>query len=265
MPSTRSASVAPYARRRSGATLVVGPATRDFRPWLRLTVSPSRASPTGRPHGRPAASARIDPTFFTTTEPDLQAWVDEANALLPDSLPFVRDLREHPIVRLRPSQHTGRGVSLVDGVRVLAGAPLGLYFGSICRCPPTDEYALALPHLWDSGSRYDLVVDATEACRGRRPSPLNVAMYGHSCLDRTVSLSTVRLGVLPCTVAHATFDLRDGQALVWNFDGDLLGRSYTLDADERDELLGQGCHVIPCACRAPDPCPRTRWLRCFSP
>jgi hypothetical protein len=30
-------------------------------------------------------------------------------------------------------------------------------------------------------------------------------------------------------------------------------------------LLGQGCHVIPCACRAPDPCPRTRWLRCFSP
>jgi hypothetical protein len=30
-------------------------------------------------------------------------------------------------------------------------------------------------------------------------------------------------------------------------------------------LLGQGCHVIPCACRAPEPCPRTRWLRCFSP
>ena len=264
MPTTRSASVAPSARRRTGATLVVGLAARDSRPWLRLTVTPSGAPPLGQPWGRPGAPARSDSAFFTTPEPDLQAWVAEANDLLPDSLPFIRDLHEHPIVRLRPSQHTGRGVSLVDGVRVLAGSPLGLYFGSVCRCPPTDEYALALPHFWESGSRHDLVVDATEACRSRRPSPLNVALYGHSCMDRTVSLSTVRLGTIPCTVAHATFDLRDDQALVWNYDGDRRGSSYTLDADERDELLGKGGRVVPCACRAPDPCPRARWLRCFT-
>ena len=110
-----------------------------------------------------------------------------------------------------------------------------------------------------------MVVDATAACRGRGPSPINVALYGHSCLDRSVALSTVRLGTLPCTVSHAAFDLRDGRALVWNYDGDRLGSSYTMDSTERAELLGLGIDVVPCACRAPGPCPRARWLRCFNP
>ena len=151
----------------------------------------------------------------------------------------------------------------MDGVRVLAGSPLGLYFGDVCRSPPSDEYALALPTFRTHGSSHSLVVDATEACRGRRPSPVIVALYGHSCMDSTVALSTVRLGTLPCTVSHAISNLRDGRALVWNYDGDRRGSSYTMDSAERAELLGLGIDVVPCACRAPDPCPLVRWLRSF--
>jgi hypothetical protein len=71
-------------------------------------------------------------------------------------------------------------------------------------------------------------------------------------MDWTVSLSAIRLGTLPCTVAHATFDLRDGQALVWNRDGDRRCSSSSLDATYSDELLGQGYPAVPYA--------RARWL-----
>ena len=72
---------------------------------------------------------------------------------------------------------------------------MGLYFGDVCRSPLSDEYVLALLHFRSHGTRYDLVVDVTvtAACHGRGPSPINVALYGRSCRDRTVSLSTVRL------------------------------------------------------------------------
>ena len=65
-------------------------------------------------------------------------------------------------------------------------------------------------------------------------------------------------------LSHAAFDLRDGQALVWNYDGDCFGSSCTMDDADREEQLALGHGVVPCACRVPGPCPRARWLRRFA-
>ena len=57
----------------------------------------------------------------------------------------------------------------------------------MCHSPPSDEYALALnlglKHISSHGIRYGLAVDATPACCGSGPSAVNVALYGHSCMD----------------------------------------------------------------------------------
>ena len=73
--------------------------------------------------------------FFSTSEPDLAARVAEADGLAPDLLSPVLDADSRSTVRLHEHPATGWGVVLADGVSVIAGALLGLYFGDICREP----------------------------------------------------------------------------------------------------------------------------------
>ena len=202
-------------------------------------------------------------TFFSTAEPDLRAWVAAADAAVPSLLGRVLDPAAPPLVRLYESRTTGRGVELAPGAWVPKGTPLGLYFGDICRSPASDEYALELGRFWRRGQPFDLVVDAAAACRSPAPSPANVALYAHSCLDYTVTLSAVRVGPLPCTLARARYDLRGGQALTWNYDGRQRGTAYTFTGPDLALLGALGHSAVPCACRSPAPCPRSRWLRVF--
>ena len=153
---------------------------------------------------------------------------------------------------------------LADGASAPAGSLLGLYFGDICREPSSAEYALELPHFWSGAERLDLFVDAAASCQGPDPSPVNAAMYAHSCRDATMVLSATRLGPMPCIVARSRTDLRGGQALTWNYDGHGQGSAYTIDRHRRAELLADGVAMVPCACRSPTPCPRSHWLLDFS-
>ena len=168
-----------------------------------------------------------------------------------------------PVVRLYEHPVTGWGVVVADGASVPAGTILGLYFGDICREPSSAEYALELPHFWSGDVRFDLFVDAATSCQGPDPSPVNAAMYAHSCRDATMVLSATRLGPLPCIVARSRSSLRGGQTLTWNYDGHGQGSAYTIDRHRRAELLAEGTAMVPCACRAPAPCPRSRWLLDF--
>ena len=162
-----------------------------------------------------APPAAPSDTLFSTAELDLQARVQSRRHQRPRSRAssLRLDLYEHLVgtVRLLPSQHTSRGVTLVDSV-LLRKDPLGLYFSDICSPPPSDEYAPALKRFWTGGICYDLVVDATAACRGHSPSPATVALYYHLCQDSTVSLSTILLGALPFVVSRALTDLWHGRA-----------------------------------------------------
>ena len=202
--------------------------------------------------------------FFSTSEPDLAAWGAEADDLTPSLLSSVLDSRSRSIVRLHEHPATGWGVVLADGASVPTGALLGLYFGDICREPSSAEYPLELPHFWSGDDRLDLFVDAAASSQGPDPSPVNAAMYAHSCRDATVALSATRLGPMPCIVARSRSALRGGQALTWNYDGHIQGSAYTIDRHRRAELLAEGVAMVPCTCRAPALCPRSRWLLDFS-
>ena len=202
--------------------------------------------------------------LFSTPDPDLAAQVAAADGLAPSLLSPVLDSRSRSVVRLHEHPATGWGVVLADGACVPAGALLGLYFGDICREPSFAEYALELPHFWSGDERLDLFVDAAASCQGPDPSPVNVAMYAHSCRDATMALSATRLGPMPCIVARSRSALRGGQALTWNYDGHSQGSAYTIDRHRRAELLAEGTAMVPCACRAPAPCPRSRWLLNFT-
>ncbi len=133
-----------------------------------------------------------------------------------------------PLVRLHESRTTGLGVELAPGAWLPKGTPLGLYFGDVCCTPTSDQYALELEHFWRRGVPIDLVIDAAAACRAPGPSPANAALYAHSCLDYTVSMSVFHLGSLPCVLPSARYNLRGGQALTWSYDGHQRGSSYTL-------------------------------------
>ena len=203
--------------------------------------------------------------YFSTSDPGLAARVAATDDLAPGLLSPVLDARSSPVVRLYEHPATGWGVVLADGVRVPAGCPLGLYFGDICREPSSAEYALELPHFWSGAERLDLYVDAAASCQGPDPSPVNAAMYAHSCRDATMVLSASRSGPMPCIVAKSRAELRGGQALTWNYDGHSQGSAYTIDRIQRTELLADGVAMVPCGCRSPTPCPRSRWLLDFSP
>ena len=140
------------------------------------------------------------------------------------------------------------------------GTLLGLYFGDICSAPVKEEYALELPHFWSGDARLNLFVDAAASCTGPDPSPANAAMYAHSCRDATVALSVTRLGSIPCVIAKSRSALHGGQALTWNYDGHSRGSTYTIDRRRHAELLEEGTAMVQCACSAPGPCPRSRWL-----
>ena len=203
--------------------------------------------------------------YFSTLDPGLAARVAAADDLAPGLLSPVLDARSSPVVRLYEHPATGWGVVLADGVRVPAGCPLGLYFGDICREPSSAEYALELPHFWAGAERLDLFVDAAASCQGPDPSPVNAAMYAHSCRDATMALSAIRSGPMPCIVAKSRADLRGGQALTWNYDGHGQGSAYTIDRHQRAGLLADGVAMVPCGCRSPSLCPRSRWLLAFPP
>ena len=203
-------------------------------------------------------------TYFSTSDPELAARVAAADGLAPGLLSPVLDSRARSVVRLHEHPATGWGVVLADGASAPAGSLLGLYFGDICREPSSAEYALELPHFWSGAERLDLFVDAAASCQGPDPSPVNAAMYAHSCRDATMVLSATRLGPMPCIVARSRADLRGGQALTWNYDGHGQGSAYTIDRHRRAELLADGVAMVPCACRSPTPCPRSRWLLDFS-
>jgi hypothetical protein len=205
-------------------------------------------------------------TYFSTLDPELAARVAAADGLAPGLLSPVLDSRARSIVRLYEHPATGWGVVLADGASAPAGSLLGLYFGDICREPEPSsaEYALELPHFWSGAERLDLFVDAAASCQGPDPSPVNAAMYAHSCRDATMVLSATRLGPMPCIVARSRADLRGGQALTWNYDGHGQGSAYTIDRHRRAELLAEGVAMVPCACRSPTPCPRSHWLLDFS-
>ena len=175
-------------------------------------------------------------------------------------LPLLLDPSARPVVRLQERPATGWGVALADGARVPAGTPLGLYFGDICRAPGSEEHTLELPHFWSGDARLDLFVDAAASCTGPDPSPANAAMYAHSCRDANVALSVTRLGSIPCVIAKSRSALHGGQALTWNYDGHSRGSTYTIDRRRHAELLEEGTAMVQCACSAPGPCPRSRWL-----
>ena len=201
--------------------------------------------------------------YFSTSEPDLADLVAAADGPAPALLAPLLDGGARPVVRLYEHPVTGWGVAMAGGASAPAGSVLGLYFGDICSEPSSAEYALELPHFWSGDVRLDLFVDAATSCQGPDPSPVNAAMYAHSCRDATMALSATRLGSLPCIVARARYALRGGQALTWNYDGHGQGSAYTVDRHRYTELLAEGAALVPCACRTPAPCPRSRWLLDF--
>ncbi len=107
-------------------------------------------------------------------------------------------------------------------------------------------------------------IDAGSYCRRANPWPGNVALFNHSCLDRTVELRYLPDLAIPCGVAAFPLQtLRGGQELRYNYDGGLRTGSYTVDAHGRAQLLAAGVASAQCACQRPAPCPLGRWLRIF--
>jgi hypothetical protein len=127
---------------------------------------------------------------FYTDEPTLAAWTRSLNDDLSRHFPGPLDAVPHPALRLRvqPDQFTGRGVFLADGAVVHRDVPLALYFGKVLFGPASGEYVFELRRFRRQAQSYDLAIDAGSYCRRANPWPGNVALFNHSCLDRTVEL-----------------------------------------------------------------------------
>ena len=200
-------------------------------------------------------------SFFSAAEPHLVEWTQELDASIPDLFPAFVDGSAASRLRLQPSELTGNGIAVADGIRIGADTPIGLYFGSVCTTCPSDEYAFALRPFRFEKAVYELVVDAGAYCRRANPLPINAALFNHACRERTAKLGWNGHSTLPCVVAYAARDLVGGEALVYNYDSDLSDRGYTLGRAEKDFLRERGLAVHPCACRGNAPCPRDRWFR----
>ncbi len=200
---------------------------------------------------------------FYTAEPTLAAWTCSLNDDLSRRFPGPLHVVHHPALRLHPDQLTGRGVFLADGADVHRDVPLALYFGEVLFGPASGEYVFELRRFRRQNRSYDLAIDAGSYCRRANPWPGNVALFNHSCLDRTVELRYLPDLAIPCVAAFPLPTLRGGQELRYNYDGGLRTGSYTVDVHCRAQLLAAGVASAQCACRRPAPCPLGRWLRIF--
>jgi hypothetical protein len=200
---------------------------------------------------------------FYTDEPTLAAWTRSLNDDLSRHFPAPLDAVPHPALRLQPDQFTGRGVFLADGAVVHRDVPLALYFGEVLFGPASGEYVFELRRFRRQAQSYDLAIDAGSYCRRANPWPGNVALFNHSCLDRTVELRYLPDLAIPCVAAFPLPTLRGGQELRYNYDGGPRSGSYTVDAHGRAQLLAAGVASAQCACRHPAPRPLHRWMRVF--
>lgn len=201
---------------------------------------------------------------FYTSEPALADRTRLLNDDLSRRFPGLLEPSSHPALRLKTDQITGRGVFLADGATVPRDEPLAVYFGEVILGPADGEYVMELRRFRRLGRPLDLAIDAGPYCRRANPSPGNVALFNHACLDRTVELRYLPDLALPCVVAYPSPALRGGQELRFSYDGGLRSGPYTIDTPGRDQLVADGVASVPCACRRPAPCPRGRWMRIFS-
>jgi hypothetical protein len=121
-----------------------GPGRRGHRPQalaaLRCPPLHRIAAPGPTPaRARGAALYNFTANLFSTSEPDLQAWVTDTNSRVPVQLPFVLGLLDHPIVRLLPAKFTGLESLWQMTCGPANGCLLGLHFGDVCLPhPPTN-------------------------------------------------------------------------------------------------------------------------------
>jgi hypothetical protein len=204
--------------------------------------------------------------FFSSDDPGLEPHVRELDARVAALFPEFTDGRAAARLRLHHDEFSGRGVSLADGLQPTPDTALALYYGCVVAGWPTGDYVLALPSFRRDGRSWHPSVDASARCRTRRPTPLNAAMFNHTCHNATVALRRppeLRDCPLPCAVAYPTADLRPGGPLLWDYDGGARhGNSgFSVDLARSLELRGEGIDCAPCSCRGPVSCPRARWFR----
>ena len=202
--------------------------------------------------------------FFSTCEPDLLEWTRELDDGVGLEFPDFLDDRAARRVVLRPDEFTGRGVCLADGVPRDHRIPVGFYHGMVRTWTPQDDYVLAVRTFRRGGSSWRLSLDAGSLCRRANPSPINVALYNHTCGEASVQLSWSRASTIPLALAFAPAGLPPGSRLRWNYDG--LGRAaadrFTMSQPERDAWVLDGFEAAACACARPlFPCPRNRWFK----
>ena len=145
--------------------------------------------------------------FFSSDDSGLEPHVRELDARVAALFPEFTDGRAAARLRLRHDEFSGRGVSLAEGLQPAPDTALALYYGRVAAGWPTGDYVLALPSFRRDGRSWHPSVDASAHCRTRRPTPLNAAMFNHTCHNATVVLRRppeLRDCPLPCAVAYPT-------------------------------------------------------------
>ena len=199
----------------------------SFSPDLRLSL--------GAPDGLNVALRHAFPGLFSQGYAPTRA------------VTFISDERSGPRIEVRP------------GACIPAGTLVGLFSGHIFfgdgvrgtrtfSIPP----AAAGPRAWH------LAVDGA-ARSSRFPSPVEAALYEHSCTTATVTGSWWFEGPVPCLVAHTARDLRSADRLTWDMDACSPG-GYTSSHAEARAWRRTGGRTVRCSCNAPRDCPRDRFI-----
>ncbi len=213
------------------------------------------------------SSSRDSPFSFSPDLVDIFGSPDSLNGAVRLAHPQLFDGSVERHLQLFANEHGGRGVCVRPGAELPANSVVGLFSGRLtCGRECRGDRLLSLPSLRVNQALLQLCVDA-EAHSARFPSPLQAALYQHSCAGGSVVGEWQAADPIPTfqyLVARTSHALLPGEDLHWNFDEHTLDGLYTLS--QADVLLRRrsGGLARRCPCEDPVPARSTAlcaWLR----
>lgn len=210
------------------------------------------------------SSSRDSPFSFSPDLVDIFGSPDSLNGAVRLAHPQLFDGSVERHLQLFANEHGGRGVCVRPGAELPANSVVGLFSGRLtCGRECRGDRLLSLPSLRVNHASLQLCVDAA-AHSARFPSPLQAALYQHSCAGGSVVGEWQAADPIPTfqyLVARTSHALLPGEDLHWNFDEHALDGLYTLS--QADVLLRRrsGGLARRCPCEAPRTCPLDRFVR----
>ena len=208
------------------------------------------------------SSSRDSPFSFS---PDVRLALgppDRLNCEVRSAFPVLFDRDYAPSRAALPylSERVGPRVGVRPGASIPAGTLIGLFSGHIFEgAEGRDARSVGLPSFSLHGVDLHLRVDGA-ARSSRFPSPVEAALYSHTCSEATVVGTWWTSGSVPCLLAHTARRLTPLDHLTWNFDSHSSG-GYTSSHAEARAWRRAGHSTSRCSCNAPRDCPRDRFIR----